>query len=340
MFFTYTFEDLFFSKFFENTNLELCIEKLQTLFNYFEKNTRILDCSNESRTKHLLNDFNNLYDSLLDTDINLKKSLEIIWIDQINKKIFYNNYTPCDCSSLQDCSLEKNITTIKKKCKLFPHFILSNDSLQNYPNITVNNYRNDELFNKFYNRTSYEEEILLDETKGIELIKKNWEALFLYCRNNITILDRNVFALWDNNYAGGIRQFSKTIMDINPQLHFNIITKKSNHKTHSTDKPKSQHDIKNEIQDTLNKLIPCKIEVTLCDSNSKFDHDRFIIFDNLFSAELSRGLDSFYASPNPRADIIERYRIIYYDIKEVRNYLSDPLRNKTQDDDFKNLKNY
>jgi len=342
MFISYTIEDFFFSKLVESANIELILERMNSLLDKFEKNTRILDCPNEYRRKSLNIDWKSFHDNLLPTDVSLKKQTEVLWLDRILKKIIVTSPPPaCMCKSINDCSLENNVKQIQKTCKSFPHFIISqnsDDKLQ--PNLPIENYRDNSVFKKYYEHTTYEEELLLDEISGIRMIKKNWADLIVNCKNFITIYDRNVFDKWDYNYIGGLRQFAKVIIELNPDINFYVITKLAPHKSAKSNAPKSLIDIKTEIKKELQTNKPCKIEFILCESDAKFDHDRFIVFDNKISAQLNRGLDSFYAFTSTGDPKIERYRIIYYKTYEVNSYMQDPLRSRTQNEDFTNIKNY
>lgn len=342
MFISYTFEDSFFSGFFESANIDLSFERINNLLDDFEKNTRFIDCFNEGRKESLNNDWNTVYQSLLNTDVVLKKQFEILWHDRILKKAFFApKIEECNCKSIDDCSLSMNLFQVQKVCKSFPHLILSHNPQKKLGNnLPFNNFKENDLYKKYFDRTSYEEELLLNEQSGIRMIKKNWADLIINCKNNITIYDRNIFDKWDTNYAGGLRQFVNVIMELNPKLHLNLITKKAPHKSSQSRTPKSLYDVRNEISNELKANSPCKIELVLCDADAKFDHDRFILFDNIIAAQLNRGLDTFYAASSSGEPKIDRYRIIYYKYEEVKSYIQDPLRNRTQDEDFKNLKNY
>lgn len=331
MFFCYTIADRLFSEAFEG-NYELNYEKLRNIVHLIRKNSSFVDCNYDGRYESISEDWRDLYDNCEDQDLQIL--LKIIWIDGIFKNRLISRKSICDdCDS---CSLDKNIEEIKRTFSDFPKFVLAGTEDENrYEKITTVSGVQGEFFQNNFDKTCYEEELLLDFNSGKELIKKNWSSLISLLNDKIIIMDQIVFGNWRENYQKGLIQFVEVISEFNPELELEIVTKLSPH-----DSGKSKHDIKKEIQETIDTLKPIKIKFTLS-SSEKFDHDRFIIFDNLVGAELSRGLDTFYAASRTGEAKIKNYRIIYYDLQnEVDNYLAVALRDRVIDSEFQNIKNY
>lgn len=332
MVFSYSVNDNIFTSLFES-NHELEFEKLKVLLYLIKKNSIFIDCYYDGRYEAINKDWMTLYNAFND-DANLKKTLEIIFLDGILKnRVNLPKTKPCNCN---ECSLQINVSSIKKHIPRFPDFILShkNDWILNSPILCSTSSIQDATFKKLFDRTCYEEELLLDYNSGVQRIEKNWGALISLCKEKITIMDQNIWSKWRINYQKGLEQFVKVVSSLNPDLVIEIITSFAPH-----EEQKSKYDIKKEISDTFNQLLPVKVKLLLSDTE-KFDHDRFILFDELIGAELGRGLDTFYAATRSGEAKIKNYRINYYSVAEVKKYMAEPLRNKTRNPEFITIQNY
>jgi hypothetical protein len=332
MVFSYTIADNIFSKMFEK-NYELEFEKLKTMVYLLSKNSFFIDCFYDGRYEKLNEDWKLLYDAFKD-DIDLKKTLEIIWVDGIlRNRITLPNTLKCVCD---ECSLEKNISEIRKYIKYFPDFILTSETSKKNPSreLCCSNSISDETYMDLFDKTSYKEESLLDFKSGKQKIKKNWTSLIKLCNSKIVILDQNIWSKWRGNYQRGLEQFAEVIYELNKNISLELITKYSPHEDN-----KSKYEVKSMIEKTIESLRPLKIRLFLS-YTPKFDHDRFILFGDKVGAELDRGLDAFYAANRTDEPKIKSYSIIYYYVKEVKSYIAEPMRNLVKESEFKNIKNY
>ena len=331
MYHSYTIAADFFTNFFEEEDYELNAYKLKLLLLRIDKNSSFIDCHYDGIHEILKKDYQELKKSL-SADDSLLKIINIIWIDMFNKR---RKTLPspkvCDC---KDCSFDHTIRENKKYLKNFPDFVLSCRPVKHHDNIIINEAFDNSTYKKKFDKTSYDEELILDYEKGKEIILKNWSSLLGLCRVKIQILDRNVFSKWRDNYECGLKQFVEIISKFNPSIEIIILTKLT-----QPDEGRSKQDVVNQITASIKKMAPVKISFLLSDSE-KFDHDRFILFDDLCAAQLGRGLDTFYAVERNGVPKIDRYRIIYYKVKEVEEYFLDPQRCVVKFGDFKPIRNF
>ncbi|MBK8945361.1 MAG: hypothetical protein IPM32_08840 [Ignavibacteriae bacterium] len=336
MVFTYTFEDNFFYNLFEN-DLEIGLEKTNNIIDAINKNSILVDCSDEQRFNNLACEVKEIHKNLLseaDDEI-LKKELEVLWFDKIEKNHFYIKNRNCDCDE-HSCNLDKNINEIKKYISNFPSFVLTTADISEYSFINIFNYRTNGYYKENFIKTCYESELELSFEIGKNIIKKMWHPIINLCTHEIIILDTILFEKWDDNYLNGLKQFAEVIAEINSNIKLKIITRKGEHKSIHSHHAYSQHEIKEQILESIKSIDNVKVEILLCDRSAKLDHDRFIMFDDKIALEINKGVDTFYSKNNS----ISNYRIIYYYTHEVQKYFSDPLRNLITDTDFTNIKNY
>ena len=87
MFYTYQIQDNIFSNMLTNGDLVVNVEKAISLFERLEKNSKFVDCYDECKISLLGKDFNEAYNSLLDSDVDEKKLLELLFIDTLKKNM-------------------------------------------------------------------------------------------------------------------------------------------------------------------------------------------------------------------------------------------------------------
>lgn len=336
MVFTYTFEDNFFYNLFDK-DLEIGLEKTNNIIDAINKNSILVDCSDEQRYNKLVDEIKDIIKNLLDEEEyqTLKKELEVLWLDKIVKNYFFVKNTACDCEA-NSCNLEKNILAIKKYIPNFPSFVITTADISEFSFINIFNYRTNRFYKENFNKTCYESEVELSFDLGKNIIKKMWYPIINLCTNEIVILDTILFEKWDDNYLNGLKQFAEVISEVNQNIKLKIITRKGEHKSLHSMHAYSQHEIKEQILESIKAIDNVKVEILLCDRSAKFDHDRFIMFDEKIALEINKGVDTFYSRNNS----ISNYRIIYYYTYEVQKYFCDPLRNLITDTDFINIRNY
>lgn len=311
--------------------LETWLAKANHLFGVIKKRTVWYDCDQAGMSNPLIKSYTDVRE-LIDDDV-LKTKLESFWMKFIWQQCFFQS-SSCNCDHSNQCKIESNIDSLNNVLnkKLGFYITYKNSSQEeNIEKVDIDDFYNSEIF-KQCKKTEYSEENPIDNETGKLRIEENFYSLINICQNEIVIIDRNVFERWNENYKNGLIQFIDTIYKHNPVITLTIITRYQDH--HRDDKNTSAQDILRYINLAI-KNSPIKIKIKLCDkANGKFDHERYILFDEVIGAKLNRGLDTFVH--NSQGDGVV---ITYCTVDEVIEKRKNALFTLIKDGDFKQFSN-
>lgn len=322
MIYTYAIDDALLD--IPESDLELWLDKIDSLFIAIKKRTRWVDCSEGGIYNQIGNKILSLIKGL-DDDL-LKKQVEELW----KVHLWNENHCVkgcCVCKDSDACSVEKNVRALIHKNDRLPSFVLVSDDRKTIAHdqlVSVSTYKQSSVFKDCTNNTFCQGGPIETLDHGIETIIENWGGLFRLTKE-VTILDRNVFERWNPNYENGLKQFAKAISSVNPDISLTIVTRYR--KKHRTERDKTDYIIRDEMKDVLRKLNSRFIRIILC--KTLREHDRFILFDNIVGAQINRGLDTFV--PSNQKDL---YRLTYTYADEVDNLIREALRSQIKDGDF------
>lgn len=232
-------------------------------------------------------------------DQSRRKELEVTWMRYLYEMPHLTG-GKCDCENPDLCAAKDIVTKLKFGDRIPVDALITHQPTQDTRSIgmeliDLKSPNASPIFQICEKRIPYEVTKPNLESNGIKEIEKVWGPLISISKK-ITILDRNVFGMWNTNFEGGLRQFSLVLAKLNPGVTFEIITAyRSQHNEHG--KPNSRfettvdYDIKRWIEPIIKGLRSPKISMILCKGG--LPHERYILFDKQIGAELGRGLDTF-----------------------------------------------
>lgn len=308
----------------KTAEIDLWSTKLRGFFDLTRLRTSKVDCENEGMYNVLSKRLSNLLESKA-LEYEQRIQIEELWRDYFA----YSGASVDDtCGCEGDCNISDNIDCLKTIA--LPHLLYSYARTNEVEGVKTINLKSYERSSEYRDIKSVEwiGGPLQSIEEGKNKIVEAWGPLFKISEK-IEILDRNVFSKWSGNYENGLQQFSDAISEVNSKAELIIITKLGGSNN------KSPQDLFKEIKEFIDGISSVRISFILCDRQELFGHSRWMKCGAIMACRLERGLDTFVPSNQQ-----DEFEVIYSDINKANRRINQALMSKSQNTDFKGLKNY
>lgn len=326
MVFTYTVDKDIFSALGSENEIDLFLSKANHFFDVVHKRAIWLDCHEAGMSNQIVKMCLELRE-LID-NINIRWMFEAFYMKYFfNKEILIPS--SCVCPDSNKCNISDNTQCLINK-NFNISFVLTTKAIliSSTEIINMQNFYKSRIFIEC-SKTSciYSNLPPSNLNEGILIMESYWTDIIKLCKKSVTLIDRNVFEKWDQNYKDGITQYSRLISKVNPNISFRIISRKQNNLNGDLILP--------QIKQFISSITSPKIIFQLCDkTRGAFSHSRHIMFYEHIGAKLEKGLDTFV--PNNQGDKID---VTYTKIDEVREIRKDALSTLISEGKFKEFSN-